>query len=313
LNISNREWTSSVNLSSSFAVYTTIYPAVRGYLVDWYRSLCQQTEQDFQLWIGLDSLDRCTVENIFGHQVDAYWLEAPRGSSPAQIREMGLSRIAETCKGVVLVDSDDLLEPSRVAAARNQLEICDIGGCALRLVDAEGNDLGSIFDLPSQRTPEEVFPRCNVFGFSNSVLSAELLQRCLPIPKDAILVDWFLATRAWLLGSKMGFDRVPRMKYRQHAGTMAHVRLPFCKERVASHTEMVRHHFKLVLAAPPEDFVEARYESLVRVQADVEEFWRRIVLDSERLQKYIDALNALAPTPVWWTSVAYPSLQSMWR
>ena len=37
-------------------VYTTVYPGVEPYLLDWYRSLRQQTDQEFQLWIGLDMI-----------------------------------------------------------------------------------------------------------------------------------------------------------------------------------------------------------------------------------------------------------------
>jgi hypothetical protein len=302
-----------VNASSTLAVYTTIYPAVQCYLAEWYRSLCQQTDQNFQLWIGLDSLRRCTVEGIVGSRVDAQWIEAPAGSSPARIRNMGLLEIAETCSGVVLVDSDDLLEPSRVAAARTQMEACELGACALRLVDQQVTDLNSVFTLPSEMGPEEVFPRRNIFGFSNSVFRTDLLRRCLPIPEDAVLVDWFLATRSWLMGARMGFDRVPRMKYRQHDGTIAHTRSPFSPTQIASHTEQVRHHFKLVVAALPDGFMKGRYEGLVSVQADVEEFWRKIVQSDKRLEVYVDALNALAPTPLWWTSVAYPPLEYMWR
>ncbi len=50
----------------TLAVYTTIYPGVEGYLADWYRSLRQQTDQDFQLWIGLDMLGSESVQNMLG-------------------------------------------------------------------------------------------------------------------------------------------------------------------------------------------------------------------------------------------------------
>ncbi len=201
----------------TLAVYTTIYPGVETYLVDWYQSLRQQTDQGFQLWIGLDKLGSESVQKVLGPDLKANWVVASVGTTPAQIRQRALARIVETCSAVVLVDSDDLLHPSRVAAARSALQTSELAGCALCLIDQHGNDLDLIFDLPPQLEPDDVFPRNNVFGFSNSAFRSDLLRRCLPIPASAVLVDWFLATRAWLLGARLTFDHVPRMDYRQHS------------------------------------------------------------------------------------------------
>ena len=52
----------------------------------------------------------------------------------------------ETCSGVVLVDSDDLLHPSRVAAARAALQASELAGCALCLIDQHGKDLDLTFE-----------------------------------------------------------------------------------------------------------------------------------------------------------------------
>ncbi|MGD0458149.1 MAG: hypothetical protein ABSC21_10435 [Terriglobia bacterium] len=297
----------------TLAVYTTIYPGVEAYLVDWYRSLRQQTDQDFQLWIGLDRLGRESIQSMLGFDLKANWVVAPSGATPAQIRQKALAGIVETCPGVVLVDSDDLLLPSRVAAARADLQASELAGCALRLIDQQGKDLGLTFGLPPQLGPEDVFPRNNVFGFSNSAFRSDLLRRCLPIPAGAVLVDWFLATRAWLLGARLAFDHVPRMDYRQHPTNAARVRFPFSRDQVISDTALVRQHFQLLLAEPRRDFVAERDVTVRRVTADVEEFHQHIVLHPARLDGYVQALNALHPPLLWWCCVAYPPLEHMWR
>jgi hypothetical protein len=296
----------------TIAVYTTVYPGVEAYLGDWYRSVRQQTDQEFQLWIGLDRLPSESVQDTLGSDVQANWVVAPSGATPAQIRQQALASIAKTCFGVVLVDSDDFLHPSRVAAARAALEASELAGCALRLVDQKGKDLDLTFNLPPQLAPDDVFPRNNVFGFSNSAFRSELLRQCLPIPADAILVDWFLATRAWLLGARMAFDRVPRMDYRQHPTNTARVRFPLTRDQVVSDTALVRRHFQLLLAEPVKGFVTDRYNALRKVTREVEEFHQQIVLHSQQLDGYVKALNALHPPPLWWTSVAYPALGHMW-
>lgn len=280
--------------------------------MDWYRSLRQQTDQDFQLWIGLDVLGSESIQNMLGPELKANWVVAPPGSTPAQVRQQALVQILATCAVVVLVDSDDLLHPSRVAAARADLRTSELAGCALRLIDQQGKDLGLTFGLPSGLRPEDVLPRNNVFGFSNSAFRSDLLRRCLPIPADAVLVDWFLATRAWLLGARLAFDQVPRMDYRQHPTNIARVRFPFSRDQVISETALVRRHFQLLLAEPSRNFVAERESALRAVKAEVEEFHRQIVLHPNQLDEYVQALNALHPPRIWWCCVAYPALGHMW-
>src|ERR1700734_1703573 len=111
----------SSRFAGGLAVYTTIYPGVECYLVDWYRSLLRQTDHDFQLWIGLDMIGREEVENILGSDLRANWMPASLHATPAQVRQQALSEIVKTCSAVVLVDSDDLLHPPRVKAARAAL------------------------------------------------------------------------------------------------------------------------------------------------------------------------------------------------
>jgi hypothetical protein len=296
----------------ALAVYTTIYPGVETYLLDWYRSLRQQTDQEFQLWIGLDQLTSEYVQNMLGSDVTSHWVTAPSGVTPAQIRQKALARIVETCSGVVLVDSDDLLHASRVAAARAALQDSELTGCALCLVDQRGQHLGLTFDLPSPLKPENVFPRNNVFGFSNSAFRSDLLRRCLPIPADVLLVDWFLSTRAWLLGAKLNFDHLPRMDYRQHAANTARVRSPFSSDQVISDTALVRRHFQVLLAEHRCDYLDERYAAVGKVAREVEAFHQRIVLHPAKLDGYVEALNALHPAALWWSCVAYPALGPMW-
>jgi hypothetical protein len=297
----------------TLAVYTTIYPGAEPYLVDWYRSLCQQTDQSFELWIGLDMLEQERVQEMLGGSVEAHWVEAPSGATVAQVRQEALARIVEACSAVVLVDSDDLLDRTRVGAARTGLEDSELTGCALCLIDQQGSDLGLTFDLPRRFKPDDLFPRNNVFGFSNSAFRTDLLRKCLPIPVDAVLVDWFLATRAWLLGAKLAFDHVSRMAYRQHPMNTARVRSPFTPDQVRSDTALVRQHFQIVLAEPRCDFRADRTALLQRVRAEIETFHQQIIPDAERLNNYVQALNDLHLDPLWWASVGNPALEHMWK
>jgi hypothetical protein len=285
---------------------------VESFLQQWYASVRDQTDQDYQLWIGLDAIAVDTVKDAMGADPNAIWVSGASGDTPAQVRQRALGPISEACDGVVLVDSDDILHPSRVAAARVALRTGDLAGCALRLVDQHGCDLGLRMQLPPQAGPEDVLPRNNVFGLSNSAFRSDLLRRCLPIPADAVLVDWFLATRAWLFGAKLTFDSAVRMDYRQHGANTARAMSPYSAEQVVQDTDRVRHHFQILRASAMASVVAARFISVERVATDVETFYEQVVRQPIRLEQYVHALNNLELPPLWWTSVAHPLLKQMW-
>jgi hypothetical protein len=300
--------------ATKLAVYTTIYPEVLKYLPEWYQSVRAQTDPDFELWIGLDALRQADVESTLGCHVKARWVQAPANSTPAQVRDLALTRLIAAGCDVVLVDSDDILHPSRVTAARQELRMSDLAACALNIVDESGQPLGYEFDFDPALKLSQILPGNNVFGFSNSAYRCELLERCLPIPKDAVLVDWYLATRAWLVGAELSFDHYVRMKYRQYDANTARVRLPFRPDQILSDSLLVRRHFQLVLASGgQEHFLPGRWAEFLRVARDIEQFERYIHRSPANLNAYLESLNRAVKQPIWWTSVAYSPLAHIWK
>ena len=190
----------------------------------------------------------------------------------------------------------------------------DLAACALNIVDESGQPLGSEFNFDPTLKLSQILPRNNVFGFSNSAYRCELLERCLPIPKDAVLVDWYLATRAWLFGAELSFDHYARMKYRQYGANTASVRLPFWPDQILSDSVLVRRHFQLVLASGgQEHFLPGRWAQFLRVARDIEQFERYINRSPANLNAYLESLNRAVKQPIWWTSVAYSPLAHIWK
>jgi hypothetical protein len=294
------------------AVCTTIHPGVLAFVRDWHESLLAQTDGEFSLWIALDGLEPGDVRAAIGDMPDATWVHAQPHESPAAIRQRLLSRAVERCDGIVLVDSDDVLHAHRVRAARAALAGADLTACALRLVDSTGKDLGSRLSLPPGVKPEQALPRYNVFGLSNTAWRTSLLRRCLPIPGEVEIVDWYLATRAWLLGARLHFDHVPAMDYRQHAANMLGAGGAVAPEQVVRDARRAGRHFRLVAAAAPVGSLPGRLGELASVAEDVDCFLARITEDPAILGDYVMALNALHLPPLWWSSVAHPALRRIW-
>jgi hypothetical protein len=297
---------------TTLAVYTAVYPAAAPFLDAWYASVQAQADGDFDLWISLDGLTEAAVMAQLGTRPAAAFVVAEPGSTPARVRQQALSQIADRYDAVVLVDSDDVLHPDRVAAARTWLEGADVAACGLRLVDEAGRPLGLSLATPGEGEAESTLPRSNAFGLSNTAYRADVLRACLPIPAAAALVDWYLITMAWLQGARLAFDPTPRMDYRQHGANIARIRSPFTAERVRTDTALVREHFRLVLDRLPAGALPARAAQVREAAADVAAFDQCVVEDEAALSRYVQELNAAPPPLLWWASVAHPPLRSRW-
>jgi hypothetical protein len=294
------------------AVFTTVYPAAGRYLSAWYESVRQQTDQGFDLWIGLDDMTPARVAAAIGEIPEAHWIAGAAGDSPAAIRQAAIDRLVAHYDAVVFVDCDDLLYPSRVAAARAALAACDVVACALDLVDESARPLGRRFAPPEGADTVGMLARCNVFGLSNTAYCCSVLERCRPIPADCQLQDWLLATRAWGTGARLRFESTARMAYRQHGNNVARVEGPFTGPDVLQGTERVRNHYRCVLQA--DDALDAAVRAAVRDAATRVEAFHAAVTGSEaRLLRYVEALNRLPPLSVWWWWVAHPDLEGLWR
>lgn len=294
------------------AVYTTIYPAAAPFLRGWYTSLRQQTDADFELWVGLDGMTPAQVEPLVGEKFEARWVLAEAGGSPAGLRTQAIEKMAEACDAVLFVDSDDEMFPARVALARSALARHDVTACALRIVDEGGADTGLVFGPAGAVDWEEFLPRYNVFGLSNTAYRAEALRRLPPAPADGLAIDWSLVTRAWCSGASLHFDPAPQMAYRQYPANTAKVVPPFSAADVARATEVVRAHYRALVdgGVPLTTLFHSR---LQEARGRLERFRDRIVAQPERLEQYVTALNGIEPHYVWWWCVAHPELEWQWR
>jgi hypothetical protein len=297
---------------STIALYTAVYPGATPFLGAWYASVQAQADRDFDLWVSLDGLTEAQVVAHLGNRPAATFVVAEPGSTPAQVRQQALERIAAHYDAVVLVDSDDVLLPDRVAAARASLEGADVAACGLRLVDEGGQPLGVLLATPAKGEAASILPRTNAFGLSNTAYRSDVLRACLPVPAAAVLVDWYLVTMAWLQGARLTFDPTPRMDYRQHGANLARIRPPFTAERVRTDTALVREHFRLVLEALPAQALPARAAQVREAAVEVTAFDQRVVGDEAGLARYVEALNAAPPPLLWWASVAHLPLRSQW-
>jgi hypothetical protein len=294
-----------------FALFTTVYPSALRYLSAWWVSVGRQTDRDFETWIGLDGVSPEEVARTVGTEIPARWVHGLKGETPAALRNRAIAEMVGNCDAVIFVDSDDELLPTRVASARDSLRRHDLSGCALRLIDDEGRDLGLVFGADAGSDWQDFLPRYNVFGLSNTAYRSALLGRLGPVAPECVAMDWNLASRAWCAGASLDFDAIPRMAYRQHGSNVARVLPPFSAADVARAARFVRQHYRLLLEGEglPESFRQRVHQEGQRVA----QFEADVVNRPDTMERYLESLNRLEPRLVWWWTVAHPALESIWR
>lgn len=295
------------------ALYTTVHPGTHSFLNEWYESLKVQTDSGFELWIGIDDLDIEEARQAMGGRPAANWVQAEPGDTPAQVRERAWTELIPHSDAVIMVDADDVMHPRRVEHAREHIAECNIGACGLKLVDEEGNSIGRAMPPPEYDTPGDVLPHHNIFGLSNTVYRAQALEKGLPLPKGVTLIDWYLATQAWLRGGDLYLDRTVRMKYRQHSNSTLSLLPPFTAENVRRTSRVVLGHFSALSSSLPSKSQPDRLAAFRKAHKDVRQFDRCVLDDNERLEEYTSALNKRTPLLLWWGCVAHPELDHFWN
>jgi hypothetical protein len=297
---------------NSIALFTTSYPEGKQFLPDFFTSLSAQTDTKFDLWVGLDRIQEKELDEFLCDDYPVTFIEREKNESNISLRQHAIEQMIENYNGIIFVDSDDILAETRVYAGRSSLEHNEVYGCAMKIIDERGVDLGISFQMPSDRNIASLLPWFNIFGMSNTCYSSEILKKCLPFPIDCVLLDWFVATRAWANDACMFFDPVQRMSYRQHSSNTARVIPPFTQEQIIKSTNLVLNHYSLVLNNIPE-LPDSKRILIETAQKYVESFNNSITPSPATLQEYILRLNKLPPNHIWWSCVAHPRLETVWK
>jgi hypothetical protein len=282
------------------------------FVPDWYRSVARQSDLDFDLWVGLDGVGSNQVYEALNSHPHIQWVHGVEQDTPARIRCKAIAQMADAYDGIIFVDSDDLLCRTRVEAARHALRESDVVACALKIIGEDGTDMGLVFGPSAPDDAARMLPHRNVFGMSNTVYRTSVLKRCLPVPDECELVDWLLATRAWSLDARLGFEPTPRMMYRQYGDNIARVIGPYTISYVMESTRRVLHHYRCLLDSRWALNEAVRWLAIA-AQKRVQAFQRSMLSSASIRERYSCALNDLPPQHVWWWIVANADLEDIWN
>jgi hypothetical protein len=298
---------------SATVLCTTIHPQVLPYLAPFLASVAGQSDADVDVWFALDGVPAGQVRELLPSGLRVRFIDAPPGVAPAEVRTVLFSAVCQSYELAILADADDVLETSRVAAAKAATREVDVSACAMSLIDEAGADLGYAFGALPDGSPaalDELLAHGNVFGLSNSCYRTAVLDACLPVPPGCTVVDWYLATAARLHGGRLALDPERHMRYRQHRANIAPVLPPFSAASIVRATGIVRGHHELVANLDADD---APLRAALRAARSGLDAFAAAIAEPALLERYVRAVNALPPPQAWWTMVANPELEGLWR
>lgn len=271
----------------------------------------QQTDQQYDLWVGLDGIEPDQITEILGTELKAHWVPGKSGDTPVQVRQRALLQIVKAYSAVIFVDSDDMLMPTRVERAKLYLRNSDLTACAMNICLENGSDTGLIFAPPRDTDLGNLLIKNNVFGLSNTAYRCDLLKHCLPVPRNCQLMDWFIAVRACIEKARPSFDYSPNMVYRQYSSNTAKVIPPFSSQEVIHAAVLVMNHYNCILNST-KDIPSLEKKLLVEALGEVEIFHNCLNGSGKIADKYTKAFNEQNLDIIWWSSVVHPRLKHIY-
>jgi len=287
------------------AVYTTFYPSMLKYADEFLYSVAEQTDPDFDLWISLDGLEPNQINPA--NKLKPNYYQNQQAQNPIEMRKLALSEISKEYDSVILVDSDDILYPKRVAAAKQGLERYDGYACSLDLVAENGKGLDLKFGTSNQEDWLEFLKNKNVFGFSNSAYRASILKEIIMIPNQTIMMDWLVVLKALVnQNALLYFDGNVHMAYRQYEQNVNNIISPLSKENIFRASNLLlEHHVILKTELDKLEQFQKHFASI--------ELFLGYIRDDENLANYLKELNSKKQVFYWFEQVAYQELEYLWN
>ncbi len=298
------------NLKNNNVLCTSIHSGSINYLNEWWISVLNQTNLDFDIVFSIDGIDFDLDKLLPGHErfnIKLFCFH--ENKTIGEIRNKLIKYCSENYEKVIFVDSDDILAKNRVSKSLDSLDRFDFTFCKAYLIDEESNELPWV--LKRSLSIKDIC-EFNSFGLSNSNYKSFVLREILPIPVDCKIVDWFIATLAFLFRYKYGYIDETFMQYRIYEHNVTKVIPPFNQNDINIKTNYVLNHLDFVMDAINKSsnrILENDIKTFKDRQNLVQEFHFTFSNDIENAKNYVNLLNKyLLENNIheisWWNVVA---------
>lgn len=222
------------------------HPFVEKYGDDYFTSLQEQTDRDFDLLIITDKTR--LPDRFRGSRIKI--LEAVQNSTPADIRFQGICFARENhYQNLIFSDCDDYFSCSRIEKSKAGLNEADFFVNNLTAVSENKTEteksiykLNDSFPLPEKFSFADLL-KSNYFGMSNTALRISAVPEKFYIPSELVAVDWWIFSILLLYGKQFIFDEGLSTYYRQHSDNIAGMGHYLSREKLVSGIRVKLQHY----------------------------------------------------------------------
>jgi len=206
------------------AVVTYIYSAGLSFLPDFLQSLATQSDQDFDLFIFNDGVER--LDSYLKDCKKKYTILPVRGTV-VEIRFHSISKLDDTnFDAFIFQDIDDRMSANRVQKCRELLQHYPLVCNDLSLVDDKGNSITtSTWSARLQDGFEfdhSFIADKNIAGLGNTAIRRSLLNNSIQFHSSPRAADWFIFYQLlYQSGIRAVFTSGCQTIYRQHVNNTA--------------------------------------------------------------------------------------------
>ena len=204
------------------AVLGVVFPKVKRFLGDYFRSLEKQAFKDFDVVIINDGI-KDFAKLARGYDLNIIEIRGGRGI--AKNRELGINLVKKKgYKYLVFTDADDFFAKNRIKESLRLLKNCDIVVNDLTTVNIKGRIIKKSYisnRINNNAVIDYAFIRDkNIFGFSNTAIRANCIRKKITLDKNLVAVDWYLFSRLLKQGRKAVFTNKTSTFYRLYGGNL---------------------------------------------------------------------------------------------
>jgi len=203
--------------NSNTAFLTTIFPASKLFLKDFFNSLKSQTCKDFDIIVINDGVSE--FEDIKEQYTTLNIIEIKVNYSPSKNREFGINKVLEFgYNNIIFGDSDDFFEQNRIEIISDLLESNHIVINNLNIFKCDRTKYKFFNNIENQKLDVTFFLKRNIAGLSNTGIRTSLLKKKVSLNRELIAIDWYFFTKLLLQNpnAKVLFTNKTSTYYRQY-------------------------------------------------------------------------------------------------
>ena len=226
---------------SKNVVLTTVFPVERSIWQDYFKSLVEQTFNDFDILFVDDGFNEWDEVKV--NYPSLHWNTIKGTSNIAKNRALLIDQAIQNYDYAVLADFDDFFSNNRVEASLKALSTSEIAVNDITIFHSDGRTESNYFcelDTVSKIDFKLILQR-NYFGLSNTAFRCNVAPR-VNFPQELKAIDWFFYSLFLMNDVKVAFLPNVQTYYRQHENNIANITY-FDRKQVEQELQVKKLHY----------------------------------------------------------------------